>query len=1332
MNKEKLLDFEIQELETGAMLETLIGEGGPKGGNSGGGGGSGSSSQDPTGMGPDGMFSGVDLGSSGGGGLSQDPTGMGAYGMFSPGRDESGAPINGFANNPGDNSSAPFQHEKVLTVAFGIKNKVMDRNKNLGVAGVVANVFGKVAARDKDSLYNKITANQTIKDAVESNPYSHIGMMTAAYGAEYAQTATEKVIGPSAKAIADLSARAFQSVARSMTSQPNPGSTSDFHGASLTHDAPPVVLDLDGDGIELISLEDSNHFYDFDDDGLANQTAWVSSDDGILARGAVDGDGIPQASEIRFDGYAQQAITEADVGKHDFNADGAVDINDFDTDGNGVISDLEGLRYFDSNKDGILDSADDAFDSFGVLSDFNDDGRTGQEEFQTLSEMGIDSINLSSDQINRVQSGSVIVGLGTYTKTDGSEQALADTVLKFTPQEYGILEGGAGDDTLSADFDKAAAMYGGAGNDALYGSKEGDMLSGNSGADVLRGGAGDDTYVFGRGFGHDTVIDQQNVTWNYYSESGWIGTDGKQTFDKNFDAADPSGKKDTQIVTWSYYSNSGWVGEDGEGKTFDKNNAAVVPAGEKGKQTVTWNCYASKTSHQSDWVGVDGTGKTFDESGDPVAPQGRKNYQWSYSSWIGYHVTGAKPVTRTYDIASETNEYTLESIDEQFDAGNDTLILGENIALSDLVFKSEDGDLKIGIADESQNRTSSDSFGALSDVVTLKDFFNEKSRVETLRFSDGTTLDLTRLIDASHIKEGEIIAANETIQSYFKDEGISLSVYDVISGRHSDIVGDNGDNELSAGRDSASFMRGGDGNDTISGSQENDMLSGDSGSDILRGGAGDDTYLFGRGFGRDTLIDESAITWNHYSESGWMGTDGVRTFDEEFHDAAPSGKKDTRNMTWNYYSLSGWIGVDENGKTIDKSGQDATPAGVINRALVPGISPWLQTIFWAMGIDLPNSYKAPETSEFAVAPKSGQLDAGHDTLILGDDIAPHDLAFKVQDGDLKIGILDENQPGAFNSDSFETISDVVVLKDFFNEKSRIENIRFADGMTCDLKTLVDFMGTGEGETAKLNDKMTNYLEGQGVYVSSDDTAFAADKAMTEVDNVLTGSAANDVIDGGQGDDVVSGGDGDDGLYGGVGQDILWGGAGNDFSWGGDSNDVLFGEDGRDSLFGDDGDDVIFGGDGNDLLSGGAGNDTLSGENGNDRLTGGAGNDTYRFGAGHGNDIIMNYDADAPNDRVIFQDGINPEDIWLRRGANHLVLETLGTGDSVSIQNWYLRDEFQVDRLEVSSGSFLMASDVQNLVDAMARFSADQIGIAQLEISELPDSLQPVIAANWQS
>src|ERR1700754_864584 len=76
---------------------------------------------------------------------------------------------------------------------------------------------------------------------------------------------------------------------------------------------------------------------------------------------------------------------------------------------------------------------------------------------------------------------------------------------------HDIMVGGAADDTFHGgvgwDF-----IDGGAGSDHLYGQDGNDILRGGRGNDFLFGGLGNDTYVFTRGDGADTVLDDYTVT----------------------------------------------------------------------------------------------------------------------------------------------------------------------------------------------------------------------------------------------------------------------------------------------------------------------------------------------------------------------------------------------------------------------------------------------------------------------------------------------------------------------------------------------------------------------------------------------------------------------------------------------------------------------------------------------------------------------------------------------------------------------------------------------------------------------------------------------------
>ncbi|MEM1159356.1 MAG: hypothetical protein AAGJ28_00345 [Pseudomonadota bacterium] len=101
----------------------------------------------------------------------------------------------------------------------------------------------------------------------------------------------------------------------------------------------PIILDLDGNGIEITELSRSTVFIDGTDDGLSNRTAWAAAGDGVLF---YDPDNTNQITEKR-----QYVFTEWDPT---------------------AASDIDALRsIFDSNGDGVLDASDAAFAQFKVM-----------------------------------------------------------------------------------------------------------------------------------------------------------------------------------------------------------------------------------------------------------------------------------------------------------------------------------------------------------------------------------------------------------------------------------------------------------------------------------------------------------------------------------------------------------------------------------------------------------------------------------------------------------------------------------------------------------------------------------------------------------------------------------------------------------------------------------------------------------------------------------------------------------------------------------------------------------------------------------------------------
>ncbi|ORE90070.1 hemolysin-type calcium-binding protein [Aurantimonas sp. 22II-16-19i] len=195
---------------------------------------------------------------------------------------------------------------------------------------------------------------------------------------------------------------------------------------------------------------------------------------------------------------------------------------------------------------------------------------------------------------------------------------------------------------------------------------------------------------------------------------------------------------------------------------------------------------------------------------------------------------------------------------------------------------------------------------------------------------------------------------------------------------------------------------------------------------------------------------------------------------------------------------------------------------------------------------------------------------------------------------------------------------------------------------------------------------------------------------------LFGGAGNDQLDGGFNADTLRGGAGNDTLAGGAGGDFLDGEAGNDtitgdadgardiigggagvdtldysaitsainvnlvagFATGaaigtdrlfgiervlaGSGSDRLTANDftillggggGNDILVGGAGNNSLWGGTGNDNLRGFAGSDVLIGGAGNDRLQGDADSDIFAFGNGFGRDIIADFEATNPAEKI---------------------------------------------------------------------------------------------------
>src|SRR6185369_1707391 len=163
--------------------------------------------------------------------------------------------------------------------------------------------------------------------------------------------------------------------------------------------AAPIVLDLDGNGVQMTKAGENSAKIDLNGDGVVDKTGWISGGDALLVIDR-NGDGTyTDASEISF-------------------------VNDKP----GAKSDLDGLSAFDTDGDGVLSSGDNEFSKFMVWKDSNGNGIADQGEVKSLSDAGIASINLHGTAVDRSWGwdGNLILNSGAFTKTDGTVGDLAD------------------------------------------------------------------------------------------------------------------------------------------------------------------------------------------------------------------------------------------------------------------------------------------------------------------------------------------------------------------------------------------------------------------------------------------------------------------------------------------------------------------------------------------------------------------------------------------------------------------------------------------------------------------------------------------------------------------------------------------------------------------------------------------------------------------------------------------------------------------------------------------------------------------------------------------
>jgi hypothetical protein len=179
--------------------------------------------------------------------------------------------------------------------------------------------------------------------------------------------------------------------------------------ANVSLSASPLVLDMNGDGVQTLGIEEGVQF-DLLNTGTAQQVGWVDKHDGLLVMDR-NQDGLVNTGAELFG--TSTALTQGGLAEDGWLA----------------------LAQFDLNTDGLIDAKDAVFKDLQVWVDANSNGVSEAGELRSLADAGVLSIDLKHDNAQTTQNGNVLQGFSSFTTTDGQSHQIVDAWLMTQVQQ---------------------------------------------------------------------------------------------------------------------------------------------------------------------------------------------------------------------------------------------------------------------------------------------------------------------------------------------------------------------------------------------------------------------------------------------------------------------------------------------------------------------------------------------------------------------------------------------------------------------------------------------------------------------------------------------------------------------------------------------------------------------------------------------------------------------------------------------------------------------------------------------------------------------------------